>query len=114
MSKNVYCIGVEETCDTTGGFIGQYNTTSFVVLQNYPNPFIGWTKISYYLPEKSVVWLTVYDIGGRLVRKIGGKEKKKGWYTLRLCEKGKLPNGIYFYHIQAGIYSDTKKMMKMW
>jgi hypothetical protein len=82
----------------------------YSLIQNYPNPFNPSTVISYQLPVISYVTLKVYDILGREVETLVNEEKPAGSYEAQFNASG-LTSGIYFYQINAGEYSKTKKMI---
>ncbi len=112
--------------DTDGAF--KYSHTveislsvpaSFALYQNYPNPFNPETKIEYEIPpspfyEKrergGFVKLAVYDLLGRELAVLVNEEKPVGRYTISWNAVG-MSSGIYFYRLQAGTYSETKKMI---
>jgi len=83
--------------------------TSFSLEQNYPNPFNPTTTISFSLPSKSFVSLKVFDITGREVATIVSEEMSSGTYS-RLWNAANVSSGIYFYRIQTGSYTQTKKL----
>jgi hypothetical protein len=78
--------------------------------QNYPNPFNPSTTITFSLPQRSKVTLKVYDILGRQVAELMNEEAAAGKHLLRWNAKG-LASGTYFYRLQAGDYTDIKKML---
>ncbi len=82
----------------------------YSISQNYPNPFNPTTKISFRLPEKTITRLVVYDIQGKEVSTLVNQELEAGYHEINV-DGSKLTSGIYFYKIQAGEYSDTKKMI---
>ncbi len=82
----------------------------FSLLQNYPNPFNPSTIISYQLPMSSHVTLEVYDALGREIRTLVDTRESAGTYSVSL-DGSNLPSGVYFYHMQAGTYSATKKLL---
>ena len=84
--------------------------TVFSLSQNYPNPFNPVTKINYALPNKSNVTIKVFDILGRLVKTIVNETKDAGYYTVTFDGTG-LASGVYFYHIEAGNFNASKKMV---
>ena len=86
--------------------------SSFTLYQNYPNPFNPTTKIKYQLPEFSNVKLTIYDVLGRQIKTLVNQEKPAGNYEVEFDGTG-LPSGVYFYRIEAGKFSDTKKFVLM-
>ena len=81
----------------------------FELLQNEPNPFGGRTVIAYSLPVAGSVTLEVYDITGRLVKTLVGEHKKPGVYEVQWDGKNHA-SGVYFYRLNAGGFTDTKKM----
>jgi hypothetical protein len=82
----------------------------FALLQNYPNPFNPATTISFSLPSKGFVSLKVFDLVGREVATIVSEEMSAGNYTKRWNANG-MPSGVYFYRLQAGSFSETKKLV---
>ena len=83
---------------------------SFSIAQNFPNPFNPVTTISYTLPEKAQVALTVYSALGEEVINLVNKEQESGIYNVRF-DGSNLSSGIYFYTLKAGSYSEVKKML---
>jgi photosystem II stability/assembly factor-like uncharacterized protein len=83
---------------------------AFQLEQNYPNPFNPSTTISYQLSEVSIVKLNVYDILGRQVATLVNGRQNAGNYNVTF-NASNLSTGVYFYKLQAGTYSDTKKLM---
>jgi minor extracellular serine protease Vpr len=81
----------------------------FALMQNYPNPFNPSTVISFQLPLKSLVTLKVYDILGREVATIVNEVIEAGSYNVQF-DGSKLSSGIYFYTLNAGEFSATKKL----
>lgn len=80
--------------------------------QNYPNPFNPVTKLSFELSESSYVKLSVYDAAGRLVDIPLEKELNVGYHeVIWNSDRLNLSSGIYFYKIQAGSFTDEKKMI---
>ncbi len=84
--------------------------TQFTLSQNYPNPFNPSTKINYQLPEISFVALKIYDVLGNEIATLVNEEKPVGEYEVEFDGKG-LPSGIYLYRLQAGNYSEVRKMV---
>jgi sugar lactone lactonase YvrE len=83
---------------------------SFGLLQNYPNPFNPTTTIGYEVATSSFVSMKVYDVLGREVATLVNEKKSAGHYDVAF-QAGKLSSGIYFYRLQAGDFSDTKKLI---
>lgn len=81
----------------------------FSLFQNYPNPFNPETQIKYQLPSKEFVKLTVYDILGNEVSVIVNEEQYPGTYEAEWNALN-YPSGVYFYELQAGDFTQTRKM----
>ena len=81
----------------------------FALLQNYPNPFNPSTMISYQLPANSHISLKVYDMLGNEVATLVNQTKEAGSYTAEF-DGSQLSSGVYFYTINAGSFSATKKL----
>jgi predicted esterase len=82
----------------------------FLLSQNYPNPFNPTTVISYQLPANSFVVLKVYDVLGREVKTLVNEVQETGRYSVAFDAAG-LSSGVYFYRLQAGSFSQVKKMI---
>ena len=86
--------------------------TTFELSQNYPNPFNPSTVIKYQIPQNSFVNINVYDVLGNQVRTLVREDKAAGSYSVKF-DASNIPSGVYFYTIQAGAFSQTKKMILM-
>jgi flagellar hook assembly protein FlgD len=79
--------------------------SSFLLKQNFPNPFNGETNIIYSLPENRKVELTVYDILGNVIITLVNDFQSAGEYNVTWNGKNSydtsMPSGIYFYRITA-------------
>ena len=84
--------------------------TEFKLNQNYPNPFNPSTKIQFSIPKEVMVRLSIYNTIGQEVSKLVNQELGVGTYSVDF-DATELPNGIYFYKIQAGEFTQTKKMI---
>jgi len=82
----------------------------FKLYQAYPNPFNPSTTIMYDIPNKSHVVIIVYDVLGRNIRTIVDEDKTPGNYRITFGASD-LTSGVYFYRLQAGYYSATKKLL---
>jgi hypothetical protein len=78
--------------------------------QNYPNPFNPNTVISYSLPSASYVKLVLYNTLGQTIKVAVNGFKNAGNYSINF-NASNLPSGIYFYKLEAGQFSQIKKMM---
>ena len=91
-----------------------------VLLPNYPNPFNPETWIPYRLAQDAFVTLTIYDQSGHVVRTLNvghqiaafHESRSKAIYWDGRNEFGEqVASGVYFYHLSAGNYSATRKML---
>ena len=90
------------------------------LLPNYPNPFYPETWIPYHLAYAADVQVSIYNIKGVMVRRLTLGHRPAGYHTDRpeaaywdgRNHLGKpVGSGIYFYHLHAGDYSATRKMV---
>jgi photosystem II stability/assembly factor-like uncharacterized protein len=84
----------------------------FALEQNFPNPFNPVTTISYSIPVDGFVNLAVYNLIGEKVAELVNSNVRAGSYQMNF-DASKLSSGVYFYKLQTGSYSDTKKMILM-
>lgn len=96
--------------DNPSGISNNGTAVSFELKQNYPNPFNPATKISFSIPENGYVKLRIYDVTGREIAKLVNDFKFAGSYTVNF-NASSLSSGVYFYKLEAGIYSEIKKML---
>jgi len=82
--------------------------TTLRLEQNYPNPFNTTTTISYQLPKKLFVTISIYNIAGQLVETLVSEQKDAGYYTVSWSTE-RVGSGVYFYRITAGEYSTVRK-----
>jgi hypothetical protein len=82
----------------------------FSLNQNFPNPFNPATTISFSLPKQSFVSLKVFDLLGREAVTIVSEEMLAGNYSRQWNATG-LPSGVYYYRLQAGSFTETKKLL---
>ena len=85
--------------------------TSFALYQNYPNPFNPTTTISFDLPVDGAISLKIYNVlGQEVLTALNNSDFTAGHYTYTL-NTSTLASGIYFYKLQAGLFTDIKKMV---
>lgn len=82
---------------------------SFDLGTNYPNPFNPTTTVEYELPEGSHVRLTVYNMLGQEIEVLVDEFRNPGRYAVKWNGSNRA-SGVYLYRIQAGSYTDVKKM----
>ena len=81
-----------------------------VLNQNFPNPFNPSTLISYKLASISHVIIKVIDVLGREVKTLVNERQNVGDHSVTF-NASNLSNGVYFYKLQVGNYSQTRKLM---
>lgn len=84
--------------------------TTFFVEQNYPNPFNPSTTIRYGLPNEAFVTIKVFNLLGQEVAMVFAGRQPAGVHTATI-DAAKLGSGVYFYKVQAGSSSLTRKMI---
>jgi hypothetical protein len=84
--------------------------TDFNLEQNYPNPFNPSTSIKYSIAERNAVTLKVYDVLGNEVATLINTTQDAGAYEIEF-DAATFASGLYFYTLQAGNFTSTKKMI---
>jgi photosystem II stability/assembly factor-like uncharacterized protein len=82
----------------------------FTLKQNYPNPFNPSTRISFSIPQNSIVTLKVFDVLGNEIETLVNRDLEAGSYEIEFVGKN-LTSGVYFYNITAGEFTKTMKMI---
>lgn len=89
----------------------------FALAQNYPNPFNPSTSIKFTVPVNSNVKIAVYNAMGKLVKELVNRDYEAGTYSVEWLGNdnngSKVSSGIYFYKMEAGNRTITKKMVLM-
>jgi hypothetical protein len=103
-----------------GLYIFQYVPTSIIdesadqyrcgLKQNYPNPFNPLTNIEFTIPRADFVSLKIYNLLGQLIATVVNEKFKAGSHVLSWHANG-FASGVYLYRLQAGQYSETKKLI---
>lgn len=81
-----------------------------LLMQNYPNPFNPSTTISFSIPSSSFVTLKVFDVLGKELATVISEAMSAGNYS-RQWNAASIPGGVYFYRLQAGLFTQTKKLI---
>jgi plastocyanin len=81
----------------------------FELAQNYPNPFNPSTNIKFTLPQSSDMTLKVYNTLGQETASLISGFMEAGSYTINF-DASSLNSGIYFYRLNAGQFSEVRKM----
>jgi hypothetical protein len=84
---------------------------------NFPNPFNPETTISYSVKAATPVLVEVYNMKGQKVKTLVNESKATGTYQVKWDgtddNNQRVTSGVYFYKMQAGDYSSTRKMIMM-
>ncbi len=115
------------TASTSGGPVGDLNwypnylplavnipprtmPTDYTLSQNYPNPFNPTTQIAYSVPRNGLVTLKVYNVLGQEVATLFSGMRQPGHYVATF-NGSRFASGVYFYRLQAGSVTITKKLV---
>ena len=112
LSADIYAedcgVGIEERV------AGTLSPTSFMLDQNHPNPVVHRTEIVYHIPQDGRVKLFVYDITGRVVKRLVDRQKDSGVHAVTWDTRDEngsvLPSGIYFYKLIVADFNVARKM----
>jgi hypothetical protein len=85
-------------------------TKTFYLHQNYPNPFNPTTAIDFDLSQAADVTLKILNILGEEVLTLVSTRLPAGTYTCKF-EASNLSSGLYFYRLETGNFTETKKMI---
>ncbi len=96
-------------------FIGIKNISTeipfgYKLEQNYPNPFNPKTNIRYQIAKNNFVLLEIFDLVGRVEATLVNEKQTPGTYEAE-WDATQYPSGIYFYRLEAGDFTETKKMV---
>jgi hypothetical protein len=82
----------------------------FELSQNYPNPFNARTAIEYSLPQDSHVRIVIYNLLGQNIETLVDSDQNAGNHLL-VWNASNVPTGVYFYRMEAGKFTQTRKML---
>lgn len=103
--------------DTTNEFeiAGMQELDDVNLLQNFPNPFNPFTTISYKIESHSMVELTIYDMAGRVIKKLVDNFQSEGSYSVvwnsTNSSNQEVASGTYFYQLLVNGKSTVKKLL---
>jgi hypothetical protein len=101
--------------NTYASIVAEERPASYALMQNRPNPFDATTFIRFDLPEPGEVSLLVYDVNGKLVRRLTSRSWAAGRHSVTWRGDDDQGNtvgpGIYFLRMETGGFQATRKMM---
>lgn len=87
---------------------------SGLVLGNQPNPFNPRTTIFFDLPEAGAARLSIFDVAGRLVSRKSWSSLPAGRHEHRWNGRDRqgrdVTSGVYFYRLESGSHTQTRRM----
>jgi photosystem II stability/assembly factor-like uncharacterized protein len=100
---------------TNGGTVGLSGNQTIVpekysLYQNYPNPFNPSTSIKFDIPESDKVRLVIFDMTGKEIGELVNEKLEAGTYEYNF-DASSLSSGVYFYRLESGNLSFSKRMM---
>lgn len=105
-----FTFGPEVMVNTLTSVGSNERPTQFALHQNYPNPFNPATEISYAVPQDVHVKLEVFNSFGQQVALLVDRNQEVGNYTVTF-DAQKLASGLYFYRMQAGSFTEVRKLL---
>ncbi|MEJ2195247.1 MAG: T9SS type A sorting domain-containing protein, partial [Ignavibacteriaceae bacterium] len=105
--KQVDFAGSSELSDVV--YVDVTDPARYGLSQNYPNPFNPNTTIKFSIPEASNVTLKVFNTLGEEISVLVNRVMEAGTHEINF-DASQLHSGIYFYRIDAGAFSQVKKM----
>jgi hypothetical protein len=95
---------------TTVEQIAPQHPSEYRLDNNYPNPFNPATTLVYSIPAQTHVRLTVWNSRGEIIAVLADEMKEAGIYTIHF-DATELPSGLYYYRLESGRSTMTKKML---
>jgi hypothetical protein len=92
------------------GSVATTHPLDYALYQNEPNPFTSQSVIGFDLPETMSATLTVFDMHGRVIHRIDG-DYVQGYNQVILKAKELSVAGAYYYRLNAGDFTATKKLI---
>jgi len=93
------------------GIVNQQQIPKEYNLYNsYPNPFNPISTVRFDIPKTSYIRITIFDVLGQEITKIVNQEMNPGSYKID-WDASNYPSGVYFYKMEAGEFTDSKKMI---
>ncbi len=108
-SANSPRLGITITPTTSVNTETEDKVSIFALSQNYPNPFNPTTTISYSVENAGPVTLSIYNLMGQKVAELVNESKAAGSYNVT-WNAANAASGMYYYRLEAGGQSITRKM----
>ncbi|MEO8512556.1 MAG: T9SS type A sorting domain-containing protein [Ignavibacteria bacterium] len=83
---------------------------NFELSQNYPNPFNPSTHFGFRIADFGLVKLTIYDALGKEVAILINEQLQPGSYEAH-WDASTYPSGVYYYKLESGSFTETRKMV---
>jgi hypothetical protein len=97
-----------------GGIVSaEPNVVGVSLVTARPNPFRQGTEISWSRSAPGRSELSIFDVGGRLVREFVEEFRSSIQWDGRDSSGRSVPNGVYFYRLSQGTSSTTGKLVRM-
>ncbi|OGF09669.1 MAG: hypothetical protein A2509_09625 [Candidatus Edwardsbacteria bacterium RIFOXYD12_FULL_50_11] len=113
--KMYFDLGIDGGPQLAGRRISSVLPVSFMLGQSFPNPSAFNATINYALPKEAMVKLNIYNTLGQKVKSLVNESQMPGYYNVNWDSKDdkgqKAATGVYFYRLEAGEHSATKKMV---
>lgn len=96
--------------DFTTSVVSNVLPNAYRLFQNYPNPFNPSTTITYQLPRRTQVEISVFDVMGRKVAELASGAHNAGTYSI-VWNARSVPSGVYYYRLRAGDFIAVRKLL---
>lgn len=111
MHSNVYAALVDTLGIVTSAVSGDETPVgTFLLYQNFPNPFNPTTTVTYVLPQSGKVTVEVIDLLGRRTATLVNAFQDSGIHNVTL-DGSRLSAGVYFCRIHLGNLTRTARMI---
>jgi hypothetical protein len=108
-------VGEIQAADPEGRMIsaGVKMPDAYELFGSYPNPFNSTTKISFAIANKAYIDLDIFDVTGRLVKRLAQSEFPAGRHDLLWNGQDdndqNVASGIYFYRLKVDNFTEVNK-----
>lgn len=116
--------GAANTADSSGRGVFEYSWSKpvsvaghehavpadYSLLRSYPNPFNPTTTISFSIPHSGYTTLKIFNTLGQEITTLVSDNLPPGAHSAR-WNATNVPSGVYFYRLQAGTFTETKKLL---